>query len=169
MHFDITFIAVIESPFDPRSQPILSLTCDDCLPYTHTKMHDLTKMKKSLIQFLLLLCLPILHKSAGPAHIAHFKMAGDIFNGLHQSHPPVMLDPHSSATRQGSEKLKAIELDEDDDTDRKHAGDGRNYFCSYYEPETDVVDLHLCARFSAGRRIPRYTSPHYIIHQVLRI
>ncbi len=80
-----------------------------------------------------------------------------------------MLDPPSSATPQGSEKLKAIEFDEDDDTDRKHAAGGRDYFCSYYGTVREVVDLHLSARFSAGRRIPRYTSPHYIIHNVLRI
>lgn len=126
-------------------------------------------MKKSLIQFLLLLCLPILHTGAGPVHTTHFTRTDGIFNGLHQSEPPVILDPRSSATHQGSEKLKAIEFDEDDDTDKKPAGEGKGYFCSYYEPSIHVTNLYLSARLLDGRRNPRYTSPHYIIHKVLRI
>lgn len=125
--------------------------------------------KRSLIQFLLLLCLPLLHTGVGSAHSAHALQGGYIFEGSNRRAPFIIGDPRSAATHQGSEKLKAVEFDEDDDTDKKPAGEGRGYFCSYYEPSIDGTSLYLSARFLDGRRIPRYTSPHYIIHKVLRI
>ena len=115
-------------------------------------------MKQLLINFLLTLCLPLLGgcTHAGPHHTArvqanHLEKAGH--------------------TQSSTEKIKAVEIDEDDDVEQacKHPESPTSYFiCSYTQPAAHSFHPFNSRRSSAEHHT--ITSPsRLILFSVFRI
>ena len=128
-------------------------------------------MTRFLIRFLLALSLPFLGgcTHAGLHHYWHAGAGAGVNENPGPDQMALVTRTPPPATRKGYDRIKAVEIEEDEDLDHKHQETGSNYLpCFYttspvYTPHYNSVRLPLCEHTSY------LSSSRYLFLCVIRV